>query len=351
MAHDITQRANGFAEMAFTGTTPWHGLGQRVTEGATIEEWQTAAGLDWQAIEAPVQYQMGEGGRTMAYPEKKVLYRNDTGAPLSVVGDGYKTVQPAEVLEFFRDMADSWQWTIHTAGSLKGGRKIWALARNHTEGDVTPGDRVRGNLLLATSLDGSLATVAAMTAIRVVCANTLRLALADTAGKRVRVSHRSVFDADAAKSAVGVARESFDQFMERARRMAETPCHVNEARDILRQLFGQPARINPAEPVTMGGTIDGSEFAQLLTRPLASDAAVREQRSVPKVLDLFNGKARGADHLGSAGTRWGLFNAITEHVDHQLGRTADSRFDSALFGKGHEVKTQALDMLAPIVGA
>jgi phage/plasmid-like protein (TIGR03299 family) len=347
MAHELTIRANGNAEMAFVGTTPWHGLGQRVQEGATIETWQAQSGMDWSANGAAVQYATADGMRTAN--ERQVLYRSDTGAALGVVGVDYKPVQPAEVLEFFRDLTEAGGWHIHTAGTLQGGRKLWAMARNHTEGEASPGDRVRGNLLLATSLDGTMRTIAAMTAVRVVCANTLRLALARTNGAdKIAVSHRTQFDADAVKQQLGVARESFEDFMGQARRMAETPIALEEAREVLRRLFGQPPRIISAQEETAAAAIDGGSLLSSLLlqqKNAATPLPVREQRSIPKVLELFHGAGRGADHPGSVGTRWGLFNAVTEHVDHQLGRTPDSRLNSAWFGRGHEVKAQALALL------
>lgn len=346
MAHELSIRANGSAEMAFVGQTPWHGLGQRVTEGAPIEVWAREAGLDWTAEESPVTYETAAGLRTA--PDKKVLFRSDTGAALGVVGDAYKTVQPAAVLEFFRDLTEAGDWHIHTAGALRGGRKIWALARNHTEGEVTAGDKVRGNLLLATSLDGTMRTIAAMTAVRVVCANTLRLALADTGGQQIAVSHRSEFRADDVKRSIGVARTSFDAFMTQAREFAESPIGQNQARELLRQLFGQPVRLVTEAAKIEAGADVGSDFAKLLARPIVLNdepAAVREQRSVPKVLELFNGAGRGSLHPGAHGTKWGLLNAITEHVDHELGRSADTRLESAWFGRGHELKSQAVELL------
>ncbi len=374
MAHEITERSNGFAEMAFSGQTPWHGLGQHVEQGATIEVWQRQAGLDWSANRAMVQYAMAHQSANAvildhahsdeferrSFSDKHVLYRSDNGAPLSVVGSDYKAVQPAEILEFFRDLTEAGGWHIHTAGSLQGGRKIWALAHNHTEGLVAPGDRVRGNLLLATSLDGSMRTTAAMTAIRVVCANTLRLALsklnknarADGTRDVIEISHRSVFDADAVKKGLGVAVESFHEFTERARVMAETPVAQEEAREILRSLFGQPTvKLLDAPIATTGGSIDGSDFAQLLARPALSErqSKVTEHRNIPKVLELFNGTARGADSEGSRGTRWGLFNSVTEFIDHQAGRSDDTRLLGAWFGKGHDIKSQALELLAPML--
>lgn len=311
--HDITI-TNGKAEMAFVGETPWHKLGQRVNEGASIEEWRTAARLEWQALQSQCNYAKADGSRgTVA--DKKVLYRSDTGDALSVVGDGYQVVQPGEVLEFFRDLAAAGDWHIHTAGSLRGGRKIWALARNHTEGQVTPGDTVRGNLLLATSLDGSMRTIACMTAIRVVCANTLRLALSN-AQDVIGTSHRSVFDPSDVKRRLGVARSSFDVFMDQARQLAERGISANAAQEFVRTLLRAPAAVG----------------------------SIRAARGEDRILSLFAGAGRGADHDGVKGTRWGLFNAITEYVDHERGSDAN-RLDSAWFGAGHDIKAKALETL------
>lgn len=361
MAHELATRANGSAAMAFIGETPWHKLGQSVTKGAPLETWAREAGLEWRALESVVHFQTGEtasgeyraDGSPIMVPvygmvdDKKVLYRSDTGAALSVMGDGYKTVQPLEVLEFFRDLTEAGDWHIHTAGALRGGRKIWAMASNHTEGEVSPGDTVKGNLLLATSLDGSMKTTAAITATRVVCANTLRLALSDATGK-IEVSHRSEFDPSEVKRALGVARESFATFMDQARVMAETPVGIEEARDILRTLFGQPVKLADVGPARYSkGTADGSEFAQLLARPAAAlaEQKIREHRNVTRTLALFGGEARGSHHAGSHGTRWGLFNACTEFLDHEAGRSADTRLDSAWFGRGHDIKQTAFEML------
>ena len=91
MAHEISIRTNGFAEMAFAGELPWHGLGQRVQEGASIEEWRKSAGLDWQVETALVQYQAA--GSLQSYADRRVLYRSDNHAALSVVSDGYRVVR------------------------------------------------------------------------------------------------------------------------------------------------------------------------------------------------------------------------------------------------------------------
>lgn len=377
MAHQITRTDN----MAFVGETPWHGLGNRVTKGANLETWEREANLAWRAIEAPVQYTT-ERGTIATMPEKKVLFRSDNGEALAVVGEGYKVVQPREVLEFFRDLTEAGGWHIHTAGTLNGGRKLWAMASNHTEGEVAAGDKVRGNLLLATSLDGTLKTHAAMTAIRVVCANTLHLALsADGAGVKankgktrnvrngvqaigergkasaVAVSHRSEFNAEEVKQELGVARDAFARFMDEARTLAEKAISEADARDLLRELIGKPtaARVARAVAVAQGSATPAAmmpaaladaspDFLALLAKDGKGDA-VKEHRNVARIMELYKGQGMGSHHVASRGTAWGLLNAVTQFVDHEAGRTADNRVTSAWFGRGDELKQSAFQAL------
>lgn len=344
MAHELYTSKSGKTAMAFVGDTPWHGLGQRVTKDADIATWAHEAGLDWTGVLVPVRYTPAGHTAPLTMDGQSVLYRDDTHDALAVVSDDYKIVQPREVLEFFRDLTESGGWHIHTAGVIRGGRKLWAMASNHTEGEACDGDRVRGNLLLATSMDGSMRTHVGMTAVRVVCANTIALALNTDGAGMVKVSHRSVFNPQAVKQQLGVARESFADFMDKARKLSESPIGQEEARDILRELFGKPVALEAAPVTTTGGTVDGSEFAQLLQRNV-KQPEVREHRSVTKVMELFNGAGRGANHPGAAGTAWGLLNAVTEQVDHFAGRGVNTRLESAWFGNGADVKQSAFKLL------
>ena len=177
--------------MAYVGETPWHSLGTQLPARQPIDVWAENAGMNWLILEAPVQYRpfAGQGEAPLqTVDEQKVLYRSDTQAALSVVGGRYKIVQPREVLEFYRDLADAGGYELETAGVLKGGRKLWALARTGHSAQLVGRDTVDGYLLLATSCDGTLATVAMPTSVRVVCNNTLSVALKG-AVQCVRVPH------------------------------------------------------------------------------------------------------------------------------------------------------------------
>jgi phage/plasmid-like protein (TIGR03299 family) len=340
MAHDLTIRADGRAEMAFVGETPWHGLGQSVTKGASIGVWAKEAGMDWTAVEAPVYYHSDQGAGKPPMPMEadgyKMLYRSDTKTQLAIVGSGYEVVQPRAVLEFFRDLTEHDGWWIHTAGVLREGRKVWALASNGDVGSVGKKDKVVRNLLLATSLDGSMRTIATETAVRVVCANTLNYALSKTGGnKTVQVSHKTIFDPQLVKRLLGVEQDSFKLFMAKANEMAETSINIEEAKAMLRTIF----------------KLDSAEAKKPSVNWLGKLASVtapepeRENKGINTILALFEGAGMGADLKSAKGTRWGLLNAVTEYVDHDLGRTNDTRLDGAWFGRGASIKNEALQAL------
>ena len=165
--------------------------------------------MDWRIESADVRYvASGDGlGSIHAFPDQKVLYGSDTRSPLSVVSRRFQVVQPAEILEFYRDLTEVGGFELETAGVLKVGRKLWALARTGQSVSLKGRDKVSGYLLLATACDGTLATTAQFTSVRVVCNNTLEIALGDGSGS-VEGPDRSQFDPQAVKRQLGIAISS-----------------------------------------------------------------------------------------------------------------------------------------------
>ena len=184
MAHMI-DTTTGRAAIAYTGQTPWHGLGQALTPGADVDTWTREAGLAYDVLESPVQYSTPASTGPQTWPARKVLHRSDTGAPLAVVSDSYHVVQPSEVMDFFRKLVDLGGFQLETAGALSDGRRVWALASVGDAAPVVDRDLVRPYLLLGTSYDGTMATVAKFTAIRVVCNNTITAAVGGYSNGRV----------------------------------------------------------------------------------------------------------------------------------------------------------------------
>lgn len=313
MAHLIEQ-------MAYVGDTPWHGLGNPLTPKQPLEVWATQSGMNFKILETPVRFMaesIGQLGSIMTFPEQKVLYRSDSKAPLSVVSSRFRVVQPAEILEFYRDLTEVSGFELETAGVLKEGRKVWALARTGRTGSLKGSDTVNGYLLLATACDGTLATTAQFTSIRVVCNNTLAIALAD-ASTAVKVPHNTRFDPQAVKQQLGVSVSSWDAFMYRMKVLSERKVKSHEAM---------------------------SYFLRVFTDPATSVAAgLTNERAIKAVQTLYDGQGKGAELASAKGTAWGLLNSITEYVDHQRrARNQDYRLDSAWFGQGAALKKKALD--------
>src|SRR3990167_5319813 len=315
MAHLIEQ-------MAYVGQTPWHGLGNQLPKKQPIEIWQREAGMDWQILESPVHFKadsIGHLGSIHSYPEQKVLYRSDTKSALSVVSQRYQVVQPREVLEFYRDLTEFSGYELETAGVLKEGRKFWALARTGQSAAFKGNDQVNGYLLLATSCDGTLATTATPTTVRVVCNNTLTIAL-DGTSRAIKVPHNTRFNSQAVKKQLGIAVSQWDEFMYRMRHLAERKVQWHEAMGFFMNVL---CETNPTG---------------------ALPEVLPNERALRKVQELYEGQGKGAMLESANGTAWGLLNAVTEYVDHERrARSNEYRMDSAWFGQGAQIKQRALD--------
>lgn len=303
--------------MAYTGQTPWHGLGNHLAPGLPSEVWAEQAGMNWRIEESPVQFtaKAGKSKMSRAFPQQKVLYRSDTQAPLSVVSSRYQVVQPAEILEFYQDLTEVGGFELESAGVLKEGRKFWALARTGQSVRLKRKDEVNGYLLLATACDGTLATTAQFTSIRVVCNNTLAIALGQSEGA-VKVPHRSSFDAQAVKRQLGIATSSWDDFIDHMKALAECKVSEKAAEAFLRSAFSNSAQAQPENSTN--------------------------DRAIKAVHDLFSGHGQGSTLASAQGTAWGLLNSVTEFVDHhRRARSADHRRDAAWFGPGSVLKQKA----------
>ena len=314
--------------MAYVNETPWHGLGNQLAHNQPLEVWAQQAGMDWSIEASEVRFVAGDTGlgSIHAFPEQKVLYRSDTKAPLSVVSSRYQVVQPAEILEFYRDLTEVGGFELETAGVLKDGKKLWALARTGQSASLKGRDKVNGYLLLATACDGTLATTAQFTSVRVVCNNTLAIALGDGTGA-VKVPHRSQFDAQAVKRQLGIAISSWDGFMVRMKALSERKVTAESAEAYYRRVLTYPTA-NASDRVT----------------------ATTNDSAIKAVQELFSGRGKGANLPSADGTAWGLLNSVTEFVDHQRrARSDDHRRDAAWFGHGATIKQKAWDEALKLV--
>lgn len=310
--------------MAYAGDKPWHGLGNKLATPQPIEMWKRQAGMDWMIEESEVRYITGNHtvGAIHSFPEQKVLYRSDTKRPLAVVSKRFQVVQPEEVLEFYRDLTEHAGFELETAGVLKEGRKFWALARTGQSTTLKGKDQVNGYLLLATACDGSLATTAQFTSVRVVCNNTLQIALGDNRGA-VKVPHRSEFNPDAVKQQLGITVAPWNRFVSKMKDLVACPVDPDSVDGLLRRMLTYPGQPGQA--------------------PVVNEQAMRSVRA------LYDGGGRGAQLASSRGTAWGLLNSVTEYVDHhRRSRSDDHRREAAWFGQGAQFKQRAWDELVQV---
>lgn len=315
MSHEVKQ-------MAYRGETPWHGLGHKLKDGATIDQWKKAAGMEWKVVRVPLTYDVG--GQTYNVGVRDVLVRSDEpGTVLGVVGADYKPVQPEEVVEFFRESVEGSQFTMETAGCLREGKRLWGLARMNDEFAISKKDIIRPYLLLATSTDGYSATFAAFTTVRVVCMNTLEAARSEINGQkaaagRVRVDHSVKFDAAAVKSMLGLAPAAFKQFKEDAVRLSKRKVTSKEAVEYFMDVLGKKTeKVDVSDSATFG-------------------------KKMNKMLELYVG-GPGSDLVTADGTAWGLVNAVTRYADFEAkAEDAGNRLDAAWFGAAAKLKEAAM---------
>lgn len=322
MAHEL-DFSNAQANFAHKGKKAWHGLGQQLEAGQSIEVWAKAAGLSHTVERSTVQYQAG--GVLLPHAGRDVLYRSDTNAPLGVVGKDYNIVQPADVLDFFARLAENNNFELETAGALSGGKRIWAMAKVNDGATIVGQDVVKPYVLLATSYDGTLATTARFTSVRVVCSNTLGYASAES-GDTVRINHSKAFSAKDAALDLGIAINGFEKFLIDSRRLANQQVNSTFAVQFLKTLL----------PISMfTKTVNGIKVQE--------QVPVEKTKAFQSIMALFNGQAIGNELPEAEGTAWGLLNAVTEHVDHGLNQNA------AWFGYGNSLKNKARELLMDVV--
>lgn len=307
---------------AYDGQQPWNPLGVTLPPNQSIEAWIKHSGMEWEINESPVHFKLNGTNDFRPYEDKKILYRNDTGAPLSVVSERYKVVQPREILEFYRDLIEVSGYELQSAGVIKGGKKIWAMARTGQETMLKGNDHVKSYLIFASACDGSLASTVTPTSIRVVCSNTLAYAI-NGAANAIKVPHSTQFNAQAVKKELGISVSQWDNFIYQLKHLSER-------------------KVKPQESVEFFNQVFNSESESLKTK--------QNDRTIKIVQSLFEGKGKGSLLESSAGKAWGLLNAVTEYIDHEKrARNVDYRVDNALFGRGAQIKQRALQVALDMV--
>lgn len=312
MAHEL-EFVNGEASMAYAGDLPWHGLGVSVPTDLTPQQMLEAAKLDWTVEKIPAYAEVG--GERVAVG-KSALVRSRDNAILDVVSDDWNPMQNEAAFEFFNDFISAGDMEMHTAGSLKGGKLVWALAKVNDSFELFNGrDKVDSYLLFTNPHMYGQSIDVRMTPIRVVCNNTLSLSLNTMAKQMVKVSHRREFNADEVKETMGVSKEKMQTYKEMAEYLSTKRYNDENILEYFQRVFP----VTSAKPESTKVTSKNAALAMetLYTQP-------------------------GAE-LGE-GSWWQAFNATTYLLDHVIGKNADNRLQSAWYGVGKGQKIKALDL-------
>lgn len=293
---------------------PWHGLGAKIDRNEEVGtyEFMVRAGANWAVLKRPVEY--FANGRHLIDNDHFVLIRQDNYNPLSIVGGQYKPIQNAEIFEFFREFCIAGEMTLETAGVLDEGRRVWALAQLRDGFTLANDDRVTGHLLFSNSHAGDALHIK-FTPVRVVCANTLALALGSGGG--YRLNHRTRFVPDIAKSALGLSTDAMKKFKEQAEFLTRRPIQTDGWNKFLDALF-------PIREVEENGS---------------------KKTIIPYARERVNAAfSQAPGSSKSFGTWWTAFNAVTYDVDHRDRKDKGKQLESIWFGDGARIKQKALEV-------
>jgi phage/plasmid-like protein (TIGR03299 family) len=319
--------------MSWTGQPPWHGLGNKVNGDLTPAQMLKAAKLDWKVMKKPVFFQCeGDEKKLIKIPNKFVLERMSDHSPLSVVGTNYKEVQNEEAADFFRKYVAAGHMTMETMGSLWGGRYIWCLARVNTDFTLGKTDEVRSYLLLCQPHVIGKAMVIQFTATRVVCWNTLQMALGahlKGRGNAFRMPHSVKFDESVqkqAEEALGLAKERMTEFKEAATLLSKKKAKKED----VEEFFAEILRYDPKDIIGKATKTDGS---------------LREPLLLSKFREALT-HAPGQSLASAKGTWWGAINAVTYVADHTKSDKDNdgTALKSAWLGSKSRLKRRALEL-------
>jgi len=315
MAHNLLIQ-NGQASMFYINEVPWHGLGVKLNQPATAQEAIQAAGLDWRVKKLP----LFAGSKRIPVLDKFAIIRKTvdlvqkTDPVLGVVGKEYTPLQNSQAFSFFDPIVGQDAAIYHTAGVLGQGERVWILAKLPGHIRVVGDDITEKYLLLSNSHDGKSSVQIKFTPVRVVCQNTLTLALND--GAAYRVTHHADIHQKLkqAHEMLGIINSKFDGLEQSFQAMSRVKMNSNRIAEYLATVY--PDSSEPDKQVLVERDRSWSEY--------------------------FFDQGRGNRMPGVAGSLWAAFNGVTEWQDHRKSRQNENqRLSSGWFGETARIKSRA----------
>lgn len=307
--------------MMYTREKCWHGLGTYVAEAPTSADALRLAGLDWTVDQRPVYLE----NAAVPVPNYKANVRDRDGKVLGIVTDRYQVVQNAEAFSWTDELIGG-DVRYETAGSLREGKKIWLLAKMPAA--KVAGDDVEPYLCFSNTHDGSGAVKVCMTPVRVVCNNTLNLALSS-------------------------AKRSWAM-----KHVGDMTAKLDEARRTLELADRYMMHLDGAALQLANVTVTDEKLEKILNEmfPLKEDATERQKNTVKAVKDEFMICYFMPDLAKFRGTGWGVVNAMADMVDHSRPRRDTGNYRENNWARimdGHElvdrVTAKVMDMVGGLV--
>ena len=325
--------------MAYAGEVPWHGLGVQVDSNLTPKEMLVEAGLDWSVSKREIfTYDNADPDKSedlIMAPNHSLLVRDSDNTIFGPCGPKFIPTQNEDAFTFFKKFTDAGKMTMETAGSLKDGRQIWGLAKVDESFTLPGDDRVLGNLLVSVSHEWGKSNEIRFTPIRVVCNNTLSMALADKTQPHFKMPHTRAFDADlikTAEDALGLASNRMKEYKEAAEFLCTKKYNKDTVVSYIADLM-QPKLAMQQKLLEQSKT----EKTYLARATMLDEF----QRAPSKVYEALE-QQPGANLKSSSGTWWGAMNAVTFVVDHKWGHDRDAAMHNAWFGARASLKTKAM---------
>lgn len=305
--------------MAYAGQTPWHGIGTQVSSELTPQEMIQVAKLNWGVRKVPVQYS-DKKGNLKASEDWFVLVRDDNDFVLGPCGKRYVPFQNDEIFDFYTKFVNEGHMTMETMGSLDDGRHLWALAKTK-EHFILPGkDRVDAYMLISHPHQWGKAATFMFTTIRVVCQNTINMALRAGAAK-FNVPHMASFSAitmQKVEEALGINSLLLEEQKQIANVLVKKQIEEKQFQRYIATLF-QPDLLKTPSDCHLGNFKPTTEAAYTaLTRQ-------------PQVAQTKN-------------TWWSAVNAVTYYIDHEAGDNRENALKNAWFGQNAKKKRDALSL-------
>jgi len=326
--------------MFYVGQVPWHGEGTKIDSAhkLNISEGIKSAGLDWDVSIEPlvtvkqaqylVDFTHGSLEEDFDPPtvepnvDHNAVVRSKDNIVLGVVGPRYTPLQNIKAFEWFQPFLDAETCSLHTAGSLYGGKKVWVLAElNKDPLEIVKGDEVSKFIMLSNSHDGTTSVRVGFTPIRIVCANTLAMAHNSKNSKLLRLRHSSqlIKNLDEVRDIMNLANQEFETTAEKYKWLATR--HISSA-DLVKY-------------VKIILDVD-------TTKP-ENDLPTRTKNNINKVIDLCI-RGKGNSTPQTIGTYWAAYNGVTEYLNHIQGRNVSNRLDTLWFGINATKNKKALDL-------